>query len=80
MLEFDKDECRRLFYDVVNPYAFKHITKEEAVKRLEGIDLSRRENFPADVRTVLNELLTVEAKPVEEAKPKKRPIFKGKED
>jgi hypothetical protein len=73
MLEFDKEECRMIYYDVVNKYAFKHITKEEALKRLEGIDLSMRDNCPPDVKKVLDDILYVEVK-AEEEQSEEKPV------
>jgi hypothetical protein len=82
MTEFDSENCRSLYYDIINPFAFKHITKEEALNRLKNIQVPKTDSAPVDVKKVLNELLTVDIKekPVEEPKSKKKPIFKNKED
>ena len=80
MFEFDKEECRKLYYDIVNPYAFKHITKEEAQNRLKDIDLSGYDLFPADIKKILDDLVeTAETKMTEE-KPKKKPVFKSNKE
>jgi len=58
MLEFDSENCRKIYYDIVNPFAFKHITKEEASERLEACDLSGIDSFKAEIKSVIDRLVS----------------------
>lgn len=87
MLEFDSENCRKIYYDIVNPYAFKHITKAEAAERLKTCDLSYKESFKADVKAILDQIDMKKDvdkekdKDKEKVVDKKRPFFKNtKED
>ena len=88
MLEFDSENCRKIYYDIVNPFAFKHITKEEAAGRLKTCDLSSKDSFSAEIKSVIDQLISapvqaVEAKDDKEKKEpsKKKPFYKpSKED
>lgn len=79
MLEFDDENCRKIYYDIVNPFAFKHISKAEASERLKSCDLSHRESFRADVKAILDQILAVEAKKDVESKEKEKPVEKKRQ-
>lgn len=87
MLEFDGENCRKIYYDIVNPFAFKHITKEEAAERLKACDLSKKDSFKPEIKAIIDRLISapvaVENKDDKEKKEtsKKKPFFKPtKED
>ncbi len=74
MLEFDSENCRKIYYDVVNPFAFKHISKDEAVERLKDCDISGKDSFKPEIKSVLDQLVivpVVDDKGKEETKDKK---------
>lgn len=88
MFEFESENCRKIYYDIVNPFAFGHITKEEAIERLKTCDLSNKDAFNAEVKSVLGQLVEapVQAadnkdKKDEKEIPKRKPFSKPiKED
>ena len=59
MMNFDTDACHVAF-QVVTDYNYGEITREEAVAKLNAVDLSDLESYIPDVKDVVKKILTVD--------------------
>ena len=53
------ENCRDL-YNVINDYEYKHLTKKEALDKLNNLDLSNVEALPGSLKQVFDEILKQE--------------------
>lgn len=58
MAVFCCENCKNL-YDVINDYRYGKISKEEALNKLNTLDLSSTDDLPENFKKMLNEILAV---------------------
>jgi hypothetical protein len=58
---YDTELCNSVF-DILSSYSFKHISKDEAREKLEGLDIPKGMKFNAETKKQINAIM---------AKPKK---------
>ena len=55
------ENCRDV-YNTLNDYRYKKLSKEEALQKLEKLDLSETDKLPSNFKDMLNEILSLEFK------------------
>lgn len=62
-VEYCSEQCKNT-YSIVNKYAFKHITKDEAKMLLEGNNITKKSDLLPRYKEVVEEILKTEEKKV----------------
>lgn len=62
-IEYCSEQCKNT-YSIINKYAFKHITKDEAKMLLEGNNITKNSDLLPRYKEVVEEILKTEEKEV----------------
>ncbi len=65
MLMWHDENCKNVF-EIVSDYVQKHISKDEAKKRLSACDLTKEYTFKESIRKYIDEINKEDKKPLEE--------------